>query len=576
MFVCFQHLLGDSGVDEIELNVEKISELGNTDVLLSTISRLALALSKCGVDVRGMKELERNMLPSNSSAKCMDGTNAGYYIRKREGSNRWLVFLDGGYYCFDKRSCRARSENTRNLTSSAHWSLTKEGTGILSWNPEENPFLFSANIVYVPYCSSDAWSGNNTKNGLHFMGANIVDEVIKDLYRHGLKSGEKLFFAGSSAGATGVLLNIDRVADRLAKEAPGLDVQGIVDSGWFLDTEQLHKTECTNTLNCPPAEAVQKGFRFWKSEIPKRCKRAYADEPWRCFFGYRIYPFIKTPLFVIAYLYDRAQILASMGGGLGVYQQVQQDSYTKHNTKGINYMRDLAKLMNNTLSNVSAVFAPSCMDHELLQRSKWHSVAVKGVTLIEALRCWEGSQETTNRPRQAQLPPYPWSTSSFEVPDLSELEDIASEEAVTNDIRHFSRKLDKERRRSRRNKKKKKQRVLKKNRKSLRLRREITSEESEAGIGQGAESVEQLLANALQSNSLRAYANQQQSQCQYQLFDECTTPNCNLLCPSYINLFSTDSSNQNKNPSYYNADISDIERYIDDPDILDEIISRQS
>lgn len=81
--------------------------------------------------------------------------------------------------------------------------------------------------------------------------------------------------------------------------------------------------------------------------------------------------------------------------------------------------------------------------------SKWHSVAVKGVTLIEALRCWEGSQETTNRPRQAQLPPYPWSTSSFEVPDLSELEDIASEEAVTNDIRHFSRKLDKERRRSR-------------------------------------------------------------------------------------------------------------------------------
>lgn len=45
-------------------------------------------------------------------------------------------------------------------------------------------------------------------------------------------------------------------------EAPGLNVHGIVDSGWFLDTEQLHKTECTNTLNCPPAEAVKKGFRY--------------------------------------------------------------------------------------------------------------------------------------------------------------------------------------------------------------------------------------------------------------------------------------------------------------------------
>lgn len=40
------------------------------------------------------------------------------------------------------------------------------GTGILSWNPEENPFLFSANIVHIPYCSSDAWTGSNTKGEL--------------------------------------------------------------------------------------------------------------------------------------------------------------------------------------------------------------------------------------------------------------------------------------------------------------------------------------------------------------------------------------------------------------------------
>lgn len=70
----------DSGVDEIELNVKKIAELGNTDILLSTISRLALALNKCGVDVRGLKELQKVMLPSHSRAKCMDGTNAGYVL----------------------------------------------------------------------------------------------------------------------------------------------------------------------------------------------------------------------------------------------------------------------------------------------------------------------------------------------------------------------------------------------------------------------------------------------------------------------------------------------------------------
>lgn len=69
--------ISDSGVEEIELNVERISALGNTDVLLSTISRLALSLNNCGVDIRGLKELQRVMLSSDSNAKCMDGTNAG-------------------------------------------------------------------------------------------------------------------------------------------------------------------------------------------------------------------------------------------------------------------------------------------------------------------------------------------------------------------------------------------------------------------------------------------------------------------------------------------------------------------
>lgn len=62
---------------------------------------------------------------------------------------------------------------------------------------------------------------------------------------------------------------------------------------------------------------------------------------------------IVGSLFVIAYLYDRAQVHASMGGGLSMYQQVQQDSYSKRKTQSITFMRELARLMNHTLSNVS-------------------------------------------------------------------------------------------------------------------------------------------------------------------------------------------------------------------------------
>jgi len=77
LVLCESIISSDDGVEEILLNVEKISQLGDADVMLKTISRLALALNKCGVDVRGLKELQRKMLPSTTNAKCMDGSNAG-------------------------------------------------------------------------------------------------------------------------------------------------------------------------------------------------------------------------------------------------------------------------------------------------------------------------------------------------------------------------------------------------------------------------------------------------------------------------------------------------------------------
>ena len=47
----------------------------------------------------------------------------------------------------------------------------------------------------------------------------------------------------------------------------------------------------------------------------------------------------------------------------------------------------------------------------------WHSMAIDGVTLIEALRCWEGSKVTTNRPRQMAVATSPWEDNSYEVSD---------------------------------------------------------------------------------------------------------------------------------------------------------------
>ena len=64
--------------------------------------------------------LRREML-QNSSVTCNDGTAAGFYIRTNPSSKRWLLFLEGGWYCFSEASCHQRWIRARALMTSTHW-----------------------------------------------------------------------------------------------------------------------------------------------------------------------------------------------------------------------------------------------------------------------------------------------------------------------------------------------------------------------------------------------------------------------------------------------------------------------
>ncbi|CAG2164552.1 unnamed protein product [Oppiella nova] len=70
--------------------------------------------------------LSRQML-TNTSVTCNDGTVAGYYIRQNYASRRWIVFLEGGWYCFSALTCHQRWLKMRGLMTSAHWPEAKTG-----------------------------------------------------------------------------------------------------------------------------------------------------------------------------------------------------------------------------------------------------------------------------------------------------------------------------------------------------------------------------------------------------------------------------------------------------------------
>ncbi|KAK2874720.1 hypothetical protein QQF64_003312 [Cirrhinus molitorella] len=370
---------------------------GNMESFMTQVKNLAQSLYPCSTQKLD-QEMKLQFL-RNSSVTCNDGSPAGYYIKESRGSRRWLMFLEGGWYCFSKHTCDSRYETMRRLMSSSKWPPTRTGTGILSSQPEENPHWWNANTVFVPYCSSDVWSGSAEKtdqNDYAFMGSQIIQEVIKELVTKGLDGAKVLLLAGSSAGGTGVLLNVDRVSELLKDLGLGsVQVRGLVDSGWFLDNKQYRSSDCIDTISCAPTEAIKRGVRYWNSVVPERCSRAYNGEDWNCFFGYKVQPTLKRPVFVVQWLFDEAQLMVDNVHLTG--QPVQEGQWR--------YIQNLGSELRNTLKNVPAMFAPACLSHEIITRSYWMDIHVKGTSLPRALQCWDRSLRQHSNGSSVQAPP---------------------------------------------------------------------------------------------------------------------------------------------------------------------------
>uniref|UniRef100_H3D966 Notum, palmitoleoyl-protein carboxylesterase n=1 Tax=Tetraodon nigroviridis TaxID=99883 RepID=H3D966_TETNG len=347
------------------------------------LQNLAQSLSTCSS--QKLDEDLRLHLLQNRSVTCNDGSAAGYYIRKSTGSKRWLLFLEGGWYCISKHTCRYRFQAMKTLMGSSSWPQTRRGRGILSTNPEENPYWWNSNMVFLPYCSSDVWSGTKPKtenDDFAFLGALIIKEVVKELLGKGLDKAEVLILTGSSAGGIGVLVNVDHVAEQLQTLGhQTVQVRGVTDSGWVLDRKKYKFGDCLDVLNCGPVESVRKGIRLWGTMMPESCRRLHTGEEWMCFFGYKIYPTLKSPVFVVEWLFDLIQLMVYNATVMG--QPLLWGEWE--------YLQSFGKETRRTLLHTAAAFAPSCLAHELINSNSWIEFRVKGTSLPAALRCWDQS-----------------------------------------------------------------------------------------------------------------------------------------------------------------------------------------
>ncbi|CAE7239157.1 yheT [Symbiodinium sp. KB8] len=188
----------------------------------------------------GPESLDRKvLLPSEvvakTSAKCLDSSPSGFYIREQDPS-KWVIFIDGGGLCIDALDCRRRAATSHG--SSKPWPET--------WDPEAVPFSSASSSVFhgfsqvfVPYCSGDLWLGMDHKprlivGDLQMSGHHILEAVVEHLVNTtSLRRSSQLVFAGQSAGGIGVLHHADWISSKLSSLSASPRVVVLSAAGMF-------------------------------------------------------------------------------------------------------------------------------------------------------------------------------------------------------------------------------------------------------------------------------------------------------------------------------------------------------
>jgi len=238
---------------------------------------------------------------ASNGAVCNDGTPGGYWVSKTNSSN-WVIYLEGGALCISPATCYSRLNSS--LTSS---DFFPEDLPDEDFVPRTGPYA-SWNRVYIPYCSSDLFSGQNNGStnaavlNFTFNGHLIFSAIIADLKEnHNLGDASEVLFWGDSAGALGVIYNINYLGSQL----PNVTVKGVPNSGFFLNLATWQNSVPTITQLGPTF------LSLWKPYIDSDCLSALNET--YCIDAVSLYPYIKHDLFVIQSYIDQYETVVQLG-----------------------------------------------------------------------------------------------------------------------------------------------------------------------------------------------------------------------------------------------------------------------
>ncbi len=277
-------------------------------MIVVTVVQLAAALAAAVAqtpEASATGQLQTLDLDRHPSARCLDGSAGGFYVRRAQmasrGATTWVLDFEGGGECTTESTCNLRIHShlgssryfPPNVTFDRHFSAAV---------PASNPDFYDANLVRLKYCSGDLWSGNRTsvesQTKLWFSGHRILVAVLDELAEE-LTAATAIVVTGESAGGAAVLTNLDFIAARFPNAATaGAAIAGF--NNWAFPYTGVNKTSrgpgdpSWIDFRKPAWEAT---VELWDPVINEECQSYYVYAP-TCMVECYKYKFIRTPLFV--------------------------------------------------------------------------------------------------------------------------------------------------------------------------------------------------------------------------------------------------------------------------------------
>eukprot|EP01064_Diplonema_japonicum_P027394 TRINITY_DN394_c1_g1_i1.p1 TRINITY_DN394_c1_g1~~TRINITY_DN394_c1_g1_i1.p1 ORF type:complete len:396 (+),score=64.37 TRINITY_DN394_c1_g1_i1:50-1189(+) len=329
-----------------------------------------------------LKFLDKDIADANG-AKCLDGTNPGYYYRvgSNGDENKWRIHLRGGAWCFTDETCAQRTKSTVGTSKFLTPNISGAEAPFGFMNTSE-PHFGNWSLAYVMYCDGSSWTSNRTDSTttgnitVWHRGRPNLYSFMQDIERVAgvMSKSTEVVLTGTSAGGMAEYLNANYLRTLLP---PAAKTVLLPDAGFFLFSN--------TTLNYN-YQQLQEGWNIWNSKaaLDPDC---IADHPHHvdCMIPKVQLPYVKMPVFIMQSLYDTAQ------------------NHCNTNSPGCNasiaqYRNWLQTNISNSVTPQTAVFATACRQHEeSCKDADWDGIHVGGVTPSSAFYDFYHNQDYTRR-----------------------------------------------------------------------------------------------------------------------------------------------------------------------------------